>query len=77
MSCQFEACLSEINPVFLADTVELTANEYVEVFVTLINNPISFYLQLVGDGYSVRCYQLTRAVLCHHCVYVCRISCSK
>lgn len=38
----------------LLGTVEFTSAEYFDVYVTYINNPISFYLHRIGEGYSVR-----------------------
>ena len=41
-------------PFLLLGTVEFTSADYFDVYVTDIDNPISFYLHRIGEDYSVR-----------------------
>ena len=64
--------------------MEFTSNEYFDVNVTYIDNPISFYLTRVGKGFSVSLLISTNLgcfvkFFCEHmcvhvCVCVCRMS---
>ena len=41
---------------------------YMDVFVTLVESPASFYIQLIGEDYSVRYVLMTTYIIVYHLV---------